>query len=357
MELSLNQTLQNEAIAARNEQALEPSEGTDALAAAEASIAHHEQVKNAESGTERYPNQAKSLVRAMEQQGVDFNYESVSPESELADAYDGFFTLNHGEKESKEPTVRLYRGVRDVNGSILEQASYALKSLDSVTLDGGPHEREIKAGRRQETRTKIHRFIDNPTFDNLSEYVKGLETFATPKEREKLTERMKRIETAVSEKGISVEEALREEHVNSSTFDGGLEISPYVAASADPEAAGFYADGALLAIDVPASQIAGYGEMGEVLIKGELTAENIAGVAVRKSNNSSVKQHPPAGSYEQITRMIPASESMNYDNVRGQLETAQTEREAKFAIIDRQQVEKVRSEREKRRQERAARIE
>ena len=289
MELSLNQTLQNEAIAARSGQVLEASESHDALAAAEASIAYHAANKaERDDAGHDYPPHAKSLANAMERQGVEYQYNAFAPNSELSEAYDGIFTLNHEKKVNQEPTLRLYRGVREVNGTILEQASYAIKGIKNASLGTGEHRSLLAA--KENAITAARAFTEHPSLDSMKRYTQEASRYASPKEAEKLKVRVGRIEAAVA-KGTSFEDALREEHVLSSTFGGGVELSPYIAASADPEAAGFYADGALLVIDVPVSQVAGYGELGEVLIKGELSAENIAGVAVRRPNKTGLKQN------------------------------------------------------------------
>lgn len=311
MELSLSQTLQNEAIAARNEQAPESFEGNDALAAAEASIAHHEQTKDTGEVGESYPDQSKSFVRAMEEQGNDFEYQQIDPESEVGEDYEGVFLLNHPNKQSQEPTVRIYRGVREVDGSILKQSPPVLKGLDQLYRpSGSPQEQEARKRHKEEVKAKIFKFMENPTLENLKSYTEDLAyqgQFASPVQAERLREKLKQIETAVTEKGMSVEDALRDNHIMS--FSGGdglqIDISPYIAASPDANAASFYANGALLAIDVPASQIDGYGELGEVLIKGELSAENIAGVAIRTGGYKALKSTPSKQSNESITGLIP----------------------------------------------------
>jgi hypothetical protein len=291
-------------------------ETDDALAAAEASIAFHADNKTEQiDDVNNYPPEAKSLVRAMEHEGTNYRYEAFDPSGELGEAYDGMFILDNEKKADQEPTVRIYRGVREVNDSVLKQSPPVLKGLDTLYKSyGNPSEREALRHRKEEVKAKIFTFLENPTLDNLKSYVDDLTyqaQFESPHKQERLKEQMKRIQTAVTETGVSVEQALREEHVMS--FSGGdnlqIDISPFIAASPDAEAAGFYADGALLAIDVPASQIAGYGELGEVLIKGELTAENIAGVAVRRSNKTGLKQHA-SGAHKQAAAMIQSGESV-----------------------------------------------
>ena len=311
MELSLNQTLQNEAIAARNEQALEPSESNDALAAAQASIAHHEQTKDMGEIGESYPDQSKWLVREMQERGTEFKYQQFDPQSGVGEDYEGVFLLNHPNKQNHEPTVRIYRGVREVDGSILKQSPPVLKGLDQLYRpSGSPQEQEARKRHKEEVKAKIFKFMENPTLENLKSYAEDLAyegQFASPVQAERLREKLKQIETAVMEKGMSVEDALRDNHVMS--FSGGdniqIDISPYIAASPDANAASFYANGALLAIDVPASQIDGYGELGEVLIKGELSAENIAGVAIRTGGYKALKSTPSKQSNESITGLIP----------------------------------------------------
>jgi|GEM_PF-6475189 len=278
----------------------------EALAAAEASIAMHADKKSERSGRRyEHPPQAEALARAMGHEGIGFRYTTFSTDGELGEAYDGIFTLDHDKRTNQEPVVRIYRGVREVNGTVLNQSPPVLKGLDKLFMPhGSPREQEAVRRRKEETKTKIFTFMENPTLGNLKDYVDSLAYeagFKSPQKRERLNEQMKRIETAVTEKGISVEDALREEHILS--FSGGdnlqIDISPYIAASPDPEAAGFYADGALLAIDVPASKIAGYGEHGEILIKGELTSENIAGVAARRPNKTGLKQHASPSAHKQ----------------------------------------------------------
>lgn len=303
MELSLNQTLQNEAVAARSGHVSEVAPD-DALAAAETSIAYHTVSRSEQDGANHdYPPQARSLAHAMERQGVEYRYDAFAPNSELGEAYDGVFTLNHEKKTNQEPTVRLYRGVREVNGTILEQASYAIKGIRNASLGTGEHRSLLAAKERAIAATR--EFTDRPSLDSMKHYAQEVSRYASPQEAEKLKMRIGRIEVAVAS-GMAFENALREEHVLSSTFGGGVELSPYIAASDSPDVAGFYADAALLAIDVPVSQIAGYGELGEILIKGELSSENIAGVAVRRSNKTGMKQHASRHVHERAASMIPA---------------------------------------------------
>lgn len=282
----------------------------DAVSAAEAAIAYHEGAKNTDNSPDDYPKHAASLVRAMEHEGIKSKYETIPAGSELSEAYDGVFVLDHGEKQPTERTVRIYRGVREVNGSVLNQVPPVMKGLDELYRKVGmPWEQDGILRRKEEVKIKIEKFMSKPTLDNLKSYVKDLAyqaQFESPLKRELLIDQMKRLETAVTEQGKTVEEALQEEHVRG--FSGGanmrIDISPYIAASPDADAAGFYADGALLAIDVPESQIAGYGEPGEVLIKGSLTAENIAGVAIRKNKYTGVKGAPSKRSNEAVASLI-----------------------------------------------------
>ena len=272
----------------------------------EAAAPVHNQV--AQTPTGEFGRGAK-LAEAMTAEGVDFAFQPLASPS-----YDGMFTLNHPAKEGEpvEPTVRLYRGVNDVDGSILHQVPYALK---------GRSESGIAAVDDPVQGAKVDKFISDPSYENLRDYVESGKEVADEYTKGKINERLHKIENNIL-RGDSLSEALRQAHIGSLVGRGNLDISPYISTAPDPENAERFGSGAVMVLDVPISKIAGWGEQGEALIVGELPLSSIKAVALKHSENSGpaidkiIDSFPglPAGSTDtneflQAYKAAPANEA------------------------------------------------
>lgn len=173
-----------------------------------------------------------------------------------------------------EKMVRVYRGVNQLDASLLQQIPYAMRAdsedrLGSVVLESLRQEVDILA--------------TEPTYEHLLAYVNKARPKLNEYQQEKIDRDLAKIEDGILE-GYSVRTELIYDQIghNGGFIDSG--ISPYLSASWSPrEALGYTrTDGALLVIDVPISQIEDFGKDGtETNIKGTLDPKYITAIVPR----------------------------------------------------------------------------
>lgn len=213
-----------------------------------------------------------AVSEAMRSRDISFDYTVLDD-----GPYEGIYVLNHTKENlSDKPTIRLYRGVNDLNSSLLDQVPYAAKAVHE---DGG-----IKMVSDEEHAAKIQLFIDEPAYANLRLYVEPILKSATGYTAVTIGKRMRRLENSILE-GETLDEALRAAHISSLVGRGEADISPYISTADTAEEAQRFGGGAILVLDVLASQVHGDGEQGEVLVGGRLPVSAISAIVVKRGPN------------------------------------------------------------------------
>lgn len=178
-------------------------------------------------------------------------------------------------RTSNDPLVRVYRGVHQMNETLLRQVPYALRSRDGREL--GPV--RILEGAREQALA----LADHPTHENLIRYVDAVWPELHDTEIERFNENLEDIENHVLE-GQSLRINLAHKTFG---FTGGAYadtgIPPYLSASGDLSEAAAYGRAGVLVLDVPVSKIeALFGRAnGEVVIKGEIDPSHVTAILPR----------------------------------------------------------------------------
>lgn len=220
----------------------------------------------------------QALAEALRAEGIEFSYQNlgeVSPDG----SYEGVFVLHHQPPEADapaEPTVRLYRGISHLDQGTLHQVPYALKARDAHDT--------ITAIDDAQLHESLSLFLQDPSYNNLRAYTDLLEAHATPEGKEKMEQRLRKIEHEVL-KGFSLRDELIGAHIDSRVGQGDVDVSPFIPTSQLASNAERFGAKAVLVLDVPVSQIAGWGEEDEVLVTGELAPTAISAVAIKGGEN------------------------------------------------------------------------
>lgn len=209
-----------------------------------------------------------------------------------------------------ERMIRIYRGVNQLDATLLSQTPYAMRAEDengsgSVVLG--------------DVRQEVDRLANEPNYQNLLTYVNKVRPHLNERERQRLESDLANIEDGVL-KGHSLRTELVYKQIehNGGSADSG--IAPYISASWSPREAMGYTrpDGALLVIDVPVSQLEEFGkDAAETNIKGALDPKNITAIIPR--NNMDVSD--PQSEQQIATAIQTVSDATNmsvYDTAETQ---------------------------------------
>jgi hypothetical protein len=207
---------------------------------------------------------------ALQERGVAFTYTKLD-----SPAYEGLYELKHEQGENL-PTVRLYRGVSEVDESVLDQVPYNGK--------GWQEDDKIRAIYDPAYTAMVERFNSDPSYTNLNAYANYIASTSDEITADRVADRLHKIENKILS-GESLSDALVDAHISSRVGIGHVDISPYISTSSDPENAQRFGSGAVLVLNVPASQVKGVGEQGEVLVTGKISVESISAIAVKRSAN------------------------------------------------------------------------
>ncbi|MCS7092275.1 MAG: hypothetical protein NZM26_02910, partial [Patescibacteria group bacterium] len=209
---------------------------------------------------------AQSVLERLQEAGVEARIIQIVNAGEFTEA-----VILPKKEIFTEKMVRVYRGVNQLDASLLKQVPYAMRAegeneTGSVVLDNLTQEVAILA--------------NEPTYENLIKYVNKAKSQMNEIQRTKLDRDLAEIESGIL-KGNSVRTELIYHQIghNGGFFDSG--ISPYLSVSWSPSEALEYAglNGAILVIDVPISQIEDFGDnCTETNLKGVLDPNNITAI-------------------------------------------------------------------------------
>ena len=205
-----------------------------------------------------------------------------------------------------EKMIRVYRGVNQVDSSVLTQVPYAMRAEDETG-------RGITI--LEDARREVELLAVQPTYKHLLSYVDKVNPYLNKRELRWLEDDLRRIEDGVLE-GHNLRTELIYSQIghNGGVVDSGL--SPYLSASYDPKEALEYIrrDGALLIIDIPISKIEDFSsDSSETNIKGALKPEYITAVISRGNRDISEQDIEHA-----ISGVSEAAKISVYDAIEAQ---------------------------------------
>ena len=240
---------------------------------------------------------SSALAEAIQAEGIDFEYIPLQ-----SPAYESLYVLKHHQGEAgtlREPTVRLYRGVSNIDDSVLHQVAYAAKGRREDGTAGKSDDPVLLA--------MVERFSAEPSYDNLRSYALRLAEGSNQYVTNMITARLRTLENGILS-GHSLASELVCAHIASSVIIGDTDISPFISTSPDPENAQRFGGGAVLILDVPASQVHGKGETGEVLVVGELPPTAVSAIAIKRSEYTNT-------GIAEITALFPSPPESNLEYV------------------------------------------
>ena len=165
--------------------------------------------------------------------------------------------------------------------SILTQVPYAMRSEG---ISGKP---EILWYLRPE----VEVLAQNPTYENLINYLNKVRPHLTPEEIRRFEESLTRIEDKILEGNPLRKELIWEQILH----QGGLAdsgITLYISASYDPYEALQYGRRVLMVIDIPLSEIEDFSSHSkECNIKGTLNRKYITAILIRDFHAESEEEH------------------------------------------------------------------
>lgn len=171
-----------------------------------------------------------------------------------------------------EKMARIYRGINHLDGSVLEQIPYAMRTENGT---GKPMALE-------NVRQEVDNLAKNPTYENLLVYANKVRQNLSPDETRRMDEDLSRIENGILE-GYSTRKELIFKQIEHGGGWGESGITPYVSASFDPYEAAGYGNEGLIVIDIPLSELEDFRADGmEVNIKGALDKKYITAILPRK---------------------------------------------------------------------------
>lgn len=182
--------------------------------------------------------------------------------------------------QGTEPLVRIYRGINQLDETLLNQVPYALRTRekDAETISVLDH-----------ARAEVDALTAEPTYENLLRYVDAVWPDLSDDEIGRFARSLADMEDSVMNDGISLRRCLVHETFK---FGGGVYtdtgIAPYISASNKMrEAAGYGGRGGFMILDVPLSKIeaiTGKND-GEVTVKGAIPPEYISALVIKTRGN------------------------------------------------------------------------
>lgn len=218
---------------------------------------------------------------------------------------------------SPEKMVRLYRGVNHLDASVLEQIPYAMRTESGT---GKPTALES-------VRQEVDTLAKNPTYENLLAYTDKVRQYLSPKEVRRLDEDLARIEDGIL-RGYSTRTELVMKQIEHSGGWGESGISPYISTSFDPHEAASYGNKGLIIMDVPLSQIEGFGiGATEAKIKGTLDKKYITAILPRERDWTKEKEELNKEIYRALQKVYEAVPANLYgeEELRAERERKLTE--------------------------------
>jgi hypothetical protein len=174
-----------------------------------------------------------------------------------------------------EPLVRVFRGVNQLDRSLLRQVPYGIRSR-SPSRDG---ELRILEGARE----SMLALAENPTHENLIRYAEAARPGLLEEEKSRFDHDLEDVENEVLS-GVPLRRSLA---FKTFQFNGGLYadtgIPPYLSVSRSPIEAATYGRNGMIVMDIPISKLEpSVGQPdGEVVLKGEIDARHIVAVLPR----------------------------------------------------------------------------
>lgn len=216
---------------------------------------------------------------------------------------------------SPEKMARLYRGINHLDGSVLEQIPYAMRSENGT---GKPTTLES-------VRQEVDTLAKNPTYENLLAYTDKVRQHLSPDEARRFDEDFARIEDGILD-GNSTRKELIYKQIEHGGGWGESGISPYISTSFDPYEAAGYGNEGLIIMDVPLSQIEDFrADATEANIKGALDKKYITAILPRKRGGTKEKEQLNQEIYQALQKVYESTPANLYGD-----EELQAERERKL---------------------------
>lgn len=216
---------------------------------------------------------------------------------------------------SPEKMARLYRGINHLDGSVLEQIPYAMRTENGT---GKPTTLES-------VRQEVDTLAKNPTYENLLAYTDKVRQHLSPDEARRFDEDFARIEDGILD-GNSTRKELIFKQIEHGGGWGESGISPYISTSFDPYEAAGYGNEGLIIMDVPLSQIEDFrADATEANIKGALDKKYITAILPRKREGTKEKEELNQEIYQALQKVYESAPA----NLFGD-EELRTERERKL---------------------------
>ncbi|MFH1405073.1 MAG: hypothetical protein ABIH21_03175 [Patescibacteria group bacterium] len=192
---------------------------------------------------------------------------------QIADA--GPFTeavvVNKKGKKSDEMTVRVYRGVGELNKTLLEHKPYAMRVVkESGGIEVIP-----------ELEEPVKELAEDPTYEKYLEIYGQLKPrLRSDSERRNYADDLTNLEDDIL-RGYPFRKALRFQQHNRNGGIADAVLAPYISLSSSPDEAIGYArtGGGVMVLDVPISQLEDFGDTkGETALQGSLNPEYITAI-------------------------------------------------------------------------------
>lgn len=274
-----------------------------------------EKYKQTETEQPQYEAEKTSSSRLTEdfvQAGIEFKTIKIENGGEFFEAI-----ILQKQEIPVEKMVRIYRGINHLDGSVLEQIPYAMRTEHGT---GKPMVLE-------QVRQEVDALAKNPTYENLLAYVDKVRQNLSPDEARRMDDDLIRIENGILE-GHSTRNELIFKQIEHGGGWGDSGITPYISASFDPYEAAGYGNEGLMVIDVPLSEIEDFGtDSSEVNVKGALDKKYITAILPRKRGEAKDDQ-------EKINQQIYQALQKVYESTEVPLfgdEEMHFEREKKIA--------------------------
>lgn len=183
-----------------------------------------------------------------------------------------------------QPVVRIYRGVKYLCTSLLDQIPYAMRSEHKEGESWKSGSTPIKI---EEVQEEVQQLAERPTYENLLKYYEKVQDYLNEDEKWRMEDGLKEAEDDVLKHGHSLRKSLihiNNYHVGTHMPTSG--ITPYISASFDAREAMGYGGRAIMAIDLPIENIEDWFQ-GEVGIRGKLENQQVTAIFLRKKPTSS----------------------------------------------------------------------
>lgn len=226
----------------------------------------------------------------------------------------------------QEPTVRIYRGINNLDDQSLKAVPYAMRSsneqTNTRTLETIRHEVELLA--------------NEPTYEHLLDYVQKAAPLLAAPERVRLQQELAKIEQQILS-GVALRRALIHEqtlHLGTVADSG---VSPYVSASFSlDEARSYVRDrGALVIMDIPLSFIEDFNHTSsETNIKGALDKKFITAVipGTKEDLQDTAALKRSLDAIEAATQVVPLNATSEAALRNEQLQSTQQNDEKQLTI-------------------------